>query len=185
MTLHWLKLSALMASATSLWLASHVPQLGRLLQGACLIGAGTCAVVGATESKRLLLAERKLSAERGIDLHLYQQELAFAAAAMEQAIMARYFPEDISPPVDPSNSGTSPEEVALTSREVLERSYSQGSPPPTSQLPDLQPLREAVKIMLSEGKSKTWITENVLGLRGKKFDMGAIDRLLGDPQNPV
>jgi hypothetical protein len=39
--------------------------------------------------------------------------------------------------------------------------------------------------MLSEGKSKTWITENVLGLRGKKFDMGAIDRLLGDPQNPV
>jgi hypothetical protein len=84
-----------------------------------------------------------------------------------------------SPP--PTSTSTSPE---VTSEEVrkLEALYYRDGSDPTSPSPEAtsppsvgnQELYNACKLMLELGKSKTWVVENVLGCKGRKFEEGKV-----------
>ena len=104
-------------------------------------------------------------------------EMNFTTASHSTAKATPASTADLLPPTSTSSS---PE---VTSEDVsrLEALYSRDGSESTATSHVGEPLLyEAVKALLEVGKSRTWIIENVLGYRGRRFEQGkgVLDNLL-------
>ena len=141
----YLKVSCLLASSTGLWLASLSPTLSLPVQGVCLGGALIACGFAASQARRGIRPEAMARVRQGFNFQAVQQEMAIAAASMEQATKARYFPNDVDHPMQP--------------REQLERAYN-SSPSPVKVGPELV---RVVKALIESGMEREEIAAACLG----------------------
>jgi len=165
----WLKLEALAALTFVLWLPPAIARMPKLVQGLFLFGSLPFAIATIPISKRLILAQSVLNAEEAMDKRLIQKELSLSTAQQERNLEAQYgFAQNLHP------------EVIEEKRKSLEALIDEESEPEASELPTSRELALAVRKLIQSGVSKTYIVEEVLGMRGRNFNDGMklLDQML-------
>jgi len=141
----YIKCCSLLASASGLWFASLSPGLSPAVQGLCLLGAlASCGYVSVL-TKRSIHSEAVARVRQGFNFEAIKKEMAVAAASMEQAVKAKYFPNDVDDP--------------MAQRQELERAYAQ-SPGPMPVSPELV---AAVRALRGSGMNDEQIAIACLG----------------------
>jgi hypothetical protein len=141
----YLKVSSLLASATGLWMASLSPSLALPIQGVCLGGALVACGVAVSQARQGIRPESMARVREGFNFEAVKQEMAIAAASLEQATKARYFPNEVEHP--------------MAQRELLERSYA-ASPGALQVGPELV---QAVRALVEAGLKPEAIAAACLG----------------------
>ena len=171
-----LKLSVLTISGVALWLAppfilSRKILPHTLIQGVTLIAAFACAFEGRRSAlklaKEMQFEARKEAIISGDEI----DEMATTAYISEQqrkqeaeAILA---------------SGRTSEEEIASAREELQAQWREEfqlatTTPASEEIPSDLLLWREVEAATSEGKSQTFIIENILKMKGRKFEEGKI-----------
>jgi hypothetical protein len=140
----------------ALWLASLTPALAPPIQGLCLGGALVACGFAVAESRAGIRGAAIARVREGMNFEAVKQEIAIAAASLEQAMKAQYFPNDIEHPLSP--------------REQLERAYQQ-SPDTLKVTPEVV---RAVRLLLEAGYTREKVAEKVL----RSDDVSGIDQVL-------
>lgn len=165
----WLKLEALTALTFMLWLPPTVARMPKLVQGLFLFGSLPFAIATIPISRRLILAQSVLNAEEAMEKRLIQKELSLSTAQQERNLEAQYgFSQNLHP------------EVIEEKRKSLEALLDDDSESETSELPTSRELALAVRKLVENGVSKTYIVEEVLGMKGRNFKGGMklLDQML-------
>jgi heme exporter protein D len=177
----WLKMGSYGAVTVAAWAISLIPTVAPVVQGLFASSALISASILVAETRR---ADRYLTwgeIHKRVDTATAENEIAYAAAALDQHLQSLYF--GLQNAQNPTYNPTYNPEVTEADRKSLETALAADSAPATSGLTTYDPgLITACKELFASGKSKSWITENILGLRGREFGLEAIDRILGDQQ---
>lgn len=163
----------------SLWALSLIAILGPIGQGLCAIAAVFLVADAAHFAWEGIRKEQLISTENAVQKHLHANEQAYAAAAMDQVALARISAlrdqqireiQGAYGPIDQLQGDQSPETL-----------LSQEFATVTDQLIGLQQLlQRALQLQLQSGKSRTWICENVLGLRATAENLKRVDEMIGE-----
>ncbi|WP_414579643.1 hypothetical protein [Anabaena sp. CCY 9402-a] len=158
----WLKTNCLLATASAFWLAalSPIPQIGQGIS----YGLGLVASVQLVqESRRLMIQDARRVALTVMNQELEHLEIALHTQQQEQALYEVY------------GSPTYPPEVKDELTKSLEHLYQEPSAERVDQLPTStsdKSLYLVVKALLEAGKSETFVIEEVLKFRGRRFAEG-------------
>lgn len=153
----WVKTNSLIASTAALWLValSPVPNWAKGISYSLALVSGVQLV---QESKRLIMQSARTLALEAINQDLEQLELALHTHNQEEALAEAYAPE-----------------VKQELERSLEHLYSEPSASHPSELQTSTSERKALYLALKsllEVKSKTYVLEQVLKLRGGHWDKG-------------
>jgi hypothetical protein len=163
----WLKMGSFGAVAVAAWALSLVPSISKPIQGLFAGSAVVAAAVLVADTRRADRAITWGEIHHRVEEQIDQNEIAYAAAALDQQLQALYFGARSNPEVT--------EELPKSPEAEQGESFSDS----TSQLTTYDHrFVAAIRALVMGGKSKSWITENVLGLRGSKFDLSVIERIL-------
>lgn len=169
----WLKMGTYGAVTVAAWAVSLIPTVAPVVQGLFASSALVSASILVADTRR---ADRLLTwgeIHKRVDQATAENEIAYAAAALDQHLQGLYF--GLQNAQDPTYTP----EVTEADRKSLETALAADSAAATSGLTTYDPgLITACKELFKSGKSKTWITENILGLRGREFRLEIIDRIL-------
>lgn len=167
-----LKMWVLSGAALVLWLAPLTAldkRIGwhKFIQGFSLCGAVVCAVTGGNIA-------RKLSDEAEIEA----LKVRAIKADVEDEIATEVYVSQKQRQQEAEQILTSPGVDVEASRKALEAIYSNdlqesASASETSEYSEY-PFYLEVRKALDEGKTKTWIIENVLKMKGRKFGEGKV-----------
>jgi hypothetical protein len=162
----WLKTSCLLASASSFWLAalSPIPNIARAATYGLAI---TASVQLVQESRRLIVQDARRAALTAMNQELEHVEIALHTQQQEQALYEVY------------GAAPYPPEVRDELNKSLEHLYQEPSAnhdhetsTSTSTSTSNKSLYRVVKALLEAGKSETFVIEEVLKLRGRRFAEG-------------
>lgn len=165
------KFGLLFGGSLLLWLVPLSLRLPRSIIGFSMLtsiaGFATAASVAVQWQKEEELTFNRHTMQREIQQH----ELATEAAAIMAQVTADYFPNPIA--LEVPASSVEPASSAESAVEVRQAEPEQSIPATatTSREAD-KALYLAVKGLLEAGKSQTWIIEEVLKLKGRKFSEG-------------
>lgn len=162
---HYNKAAALLASALSLWLASHAP-LGKM-QGVLAFCALACSCQLIPESKRLIILEARAIAFRAMQQELQAVEFTCATMQGERELQQQY------------GQGTYEPEILEEIQKSLEFLYSQVSAVSGAETSTSEELKKyppevvrAVKLLKERNVSDTDIIQLVLKLGGDNWARG-------------
>ncbi|WP_414544294.1 hypothetical protein [Nostoc sp. CCY0012] len=160
----WLKTSCLLASASAFWLAalSPIPNIARAATYGLAI---TASVQLVQESRRLMVQDARRAALLIMNRELEHIEIALHTQQQEQALYEVYgaYPPEVKDELTKSLEHLYQEPSANHDHE------SSGS---TSTSTSDKSLYRVVKALLEAGKSETFVIEEVLKLRGRRFAEG-------------
>jgi hypothetical protein len=162
-----LKVSVLSLSGLTLWLAppfvfSRKIPLHNFMQGVALVSGFACCFEGRRCALKVAKAEEfEVMKERAIDADVVD-ELSTSIYVAEQ--QRRKEAEAIL---------ASPVEDVEATRKALEAIYHADLPDAEAASPEFAIYQEVQKA-LDSGKSPTWVIENVLNMKGRKFSQGKV-----------
>jgi hypothetical protein len=159
----WLKTNCLLAGTTAFWLSALSP-LPRIAKGVCYGFAIVASAQLVQESKRLMVQDARRVALHVMNKELESVEIALHTSQQEQALYEIY-----------GAAPTYPPEVREELNTALNHLYREPSAEDSEQLPastSNKSLYLAVKALLEAGKSETFVIEEVLKLRGRRFTEG-------------
>jgi hypothetical protein len=172
----WLKLGSFGAVSVAAWAISLIPTITLPIQGLFASSAVVASALLVADARR---ADRLLTwgeIHQRVDRVTGENEIAYAAAALDQQLQNLY--------LGCQNATYSPE-VAPPDCKLPETALEGDSSGFTSQLTTYDPrFTAACRALLMAGKSKTWVTENVLGLTGRNFELETIERILASDGPP-
>lgn len=165
--------------SVTLWTCSLAP-IGKLAKGVCLILGLYCATETMHHSQRLIHEQALAGATEAMIHELQRVELALATNAQEEELKQQYAP-----------GATYPPEVRQELNESLEHLYQEPSAPAaldTSASTSAGSNRKAFYLSvraLLEVHPPTYVIEEILGCRGRKFDEGkaTLQNLLEEGKN--
>lgn len=167
----WPKLSALVCTANAMWALSLIPTMPKQLQGIMAGGAIVAASLSCKETHKAYHAHRWGSAHRLLDEQLQQNEMAYAADAMDQLLAQRY--QATSAPPEPSYNPSYSDNTELHTRNSLEAIY-QGSPDdsatPSYELPTPEYCRSIAALTQTHGEAH--VIKEVLKMGGREYQAG-------------
>lgn len=159
----WLKTNCLLAGTAAFWLSALSP-LPKIAKGICYSFALVASVQLVQESRRLMIQEFRRTALKVTNDHLEDVEIALHTQQQAEALYEIY-----------GAAPTYPPEVRDELTKSLEHLYREESANYGEQLPtstSAKSLYLAVKALLEAGKSETFVIEEVLKLRGRRFNEG-------------
>lgn len=156
----WVRCYVLAACCVSMWLAAIAPS-GKLWKGVSLILGLTCSVQLIRESKELIFSEAMALAREAMQQELDKTSLALETYQQEQELQQMYLGDTSEPEV---------KEELIRALDALVQEPAAPHPAETSA--SEKSLYLAVKALLTAGKSETFIIEEVLKLRGRRWDEG-------------
>lgn len=154
--------------AVGMWLAATAP-IGKVGKGIFLSISLMHSIALVRMSKVLIPEEAAAIAKSVMNRELQNTELVLQTNQLETELQRLYLP-------DGTSDGTYPPEVITELRESLEALWQTVAPESTSDYPastsDLKALYLAIVSLLQSGKSETFVIEEVLGCRGRKYQEG-------------
>ena len=157
------KLFITTGSAFVLWLMGVSP-IGSFGKGLCLSLSLGCCIESVQKSKKLIQMEAEDKAVQLVAEELEALELALTAERQERDLKTALLPELYSP------------EVREELQKQLEALYKEDVAAPTSEIQTSEdakkPLFLAIKNLLEEGKSETYVIEKILKLGGGRWAEG-------------
>lgn len=159
----WLKANCLLAGTAAFWLSALSP-LPKIAKGICYSFALVASVQLVQESRRLMVQDARRVALRVMNQELEDVEIALHTSQQEQALYEIY-----------GAAPTYPPEVREELNKSLDHLYKEPSAEDSEGLTastSAKSLYLAVKALLEAGKSETFVIEEVLKLRGRRWDEG-------------
>lgn len=154
-----MKISLLLGTTLVSWLValSPIPNTGKAVAYLISISAGIQSV---DESKKLIKEEKFSTAMDLMNQDLQETELALHTYYQEESLKTAY-------------ATTYTPEVREEINQCLEHLLHEDSAPhPLETSTSTTELKTAILALLEAGKSRTFIIENVLGYKGRKFEEG-------------
>ncbi len=148
------------------WLVALSP-VGRVSQAIAYAVSVSCSVAAISESKKQIWTEAKAKATQAMNEEIEKIAYELEAEAHINNLQSAYAPEVHQDLVESLNH--------------LYLAAPADTSPDTSASPSPE-LKLAILALLKTGKSKTYIIENVLGMKGRKFEEGKqlLQQILGD-----
>lgn len=168
----WVKLGAYWSTAIAFWALSLIPTMPKPLQGLCSGGAVIAAALSANEARKAHEAYRWGAAHRLLDEQIQQNEMAYAAHAMDQLLMQRY-ESAWAPPLDEPEMASYSDNSELQARNRLETIYqgtSDDSKTTSYELPGPEFCRSIASLVETQGES--YVIKDVLKMGGKNYQVG-------------
>lgn len=159
----WVRANSLLGSTCVLWLIAIAP-VGNIGKGIAHILALSCSIETVCYSRKLMLQQAQRGAMEAMERELEAVDLSLQAYAQEQALREIH-----------GVSSTYSPEVREELEKSLEHLYNERSvvdTSPTSASTSQKTLYIAVVSLLEVGKSDTYIVEEVLGYKGRRFKEG-------------
>lgn len=167
----WMKANSLLATATVAWLVALAP-VGKFGKGIAHVVAIATSIESVRYSRQLVIQEARRGAMAAMNQEMEVVDLSLQAYSQEQALREMYG----------INSTYTPEvrEELEKSLEHLVQEPSASRPGSTSASTSRKNLYIAVVNLLEVGKTETYIIEEVLGCKGRRFNEGkkALEELL-------
>ncbi len=159
----WVRSNTLLSSTVVLWLVALSP-VGHLGKGVAHVMAIASAIETVRYSRELVMQQARRGATAAMERELEQVDLALHAYSQEQALREMY---GINPTYTPEVR-----EELEKSLEHLVQEPSASRPDSTSTSTSRKNLYIAVVSLLEVGKSPTYVVEEILGFKGRRFEEG-------------
>jgi hypothetical protein len=165
----WIKCNLLLGCSVSLWLLALSPT-PKIVRAFCY-AASLISVIKLIQESQILISD--IAREKVIVLmneELQQTEIALHTYQQEQVLQATYS-ETYNPEVR--------KEINQSLEHLLENENAEH---PVETSTSTNELKTAIMALLDAGKSRTFIIENVLGYKGRKFEEGKkkLSEILGE-----